>query len=287
MALDHPRIPASDVIACILNDKASNHAGMHAFAGRRVPIMKTEVVMGTEMGLLACWPRHGRYPPLAADLIRTLLDVVVKLQGCGCMDTPQTEPNGAWVGDPGLYSLNSTPTDIAGNTAGWKGLHRSHTDTRALVPLNIHNQHWTLLEIDATRTRCTLFDSLPYTACDSSLREHILATTRTLFPRTAAPMAFNTHIIERQYEGSNDCGIHVFINAWRATSKTPLRRYTYHDVRAIRELWLPALVFSNTAPGQATPYPHTYESTIAAFGEWLNADAIQTHLFIGSRYTTP
>lgn len=269
----HPRIPPYDTITLCINTTTDNRAGMHTFADRKTPVMVSETIMGKETGLAACWRGESAYKPLSADLLRTLLAALVRLRGCGCMQRPQHTDGGVWIGDPGLYLLNTPPMDIAANTEGWSGLHRSHANTRALVPLNIQNQHWVLLQIERACARCTVYDSLPYSQFMGDMHAHILATTRLLFPRIAAPMALNTRVIDRQYDGANDCAIHVFLNAWRATSSAACRTYTYYDVRTIRELWLPALVFSNQPATGAPRYPWTHEDTVAAFGRWLDTEA--------------
>jgi hypothetical protein len=231
--------------------------------------MTTEVILGKEMGLLACWTKGNTSPMLSADLLRSLLAFVVETTDTGCMEKPQERPNRSWIADPGLYLLNLRPTDILENENGWKGLYNSHPTTEALIPINISNMHWILLQVNCETAKCTIYDSLPYTALNKSLREHVLTTCKAMFPRTTTPFSYHIVVTEHQQENSNNCAICLFTNTWRIITKNHNRKFTESDIMMIREQWLPALILSNPVKPESRIYPWNTAETYRAFNDWL------------------
>lgn len=121
--------------------------------------------------------------------------------------------------------------------------------------------HWILLEVDCETEQCISYDSLPYTALDEGIKDHILNTCKSLFPRTKSQFAYHIVATEHQAERSNDCAICPFTNIWRVATRNQERKFSDTDRKMIQKQWLPALVLSHPA-ARATRRVHRIQSNI-------------------------
>ena len=79
--------------------------------------------------------------------------------GVGFGPYPAVGPRQCWLAPYQLVSASSTLTLV-----GFDGLRSSSLDTRALIPVNLANEHWILLDADFANGRLTILDSARHTA---------------------------------------------------------------------------------------------------------------------------
>ena len=281
----HPATPPTSALdqLLILGREQPDHP-VFEWAGRRVDFRLTEKRHGVEVGLSSL-VRDGtgarmESGALPAEALMVLLAAVCEGTGCGRPGRAAGPGCLWWIADPGLFRVDISAEQLASSTA-WADWKNSVAGTRALIPVNISNTHWLLLEADPHTRVCYMLDSLPGWTRRQGQGRDLPARAIEMLGRLwqSGPWEVRELAVTEQAAFFNDCAVFTGCNALHRILGTG-NSASQPEVTTTRLQWIPAFILSGWKRRVSLrdyqsiqAYPWSLEDTYAAFLAWSKDQA--------------
>ncbi|HSG19996.1 MAG TPA: SET domain-containing protein-lysine N-methyltransferase, partial [Burkholderiaceae bacterium] len=149
--------------------------------------------------------------PLPSTILHALQALLARRYGVGFAHAPAVGPNQCWLAPYQFVSPTSPPFPV-----GLDGIQSCAADVQVLVPVNLNNAHWILLEASPTHGSIVVYDSARHAADRyQALIELALQQIRALAKRLRRfDGEWRTQFAPcpQQPPLSNDCMIHLVAN---------------------------------------------------------------------------